>query len=211
MSAAIFSCIYSIQKISAENEQSDSTILAHMVESGIESVFTRPIVVAETMSNDYSLKQYMKKSGSVEPEAVETKVADYLDSIKKGFGYQMVYAVCDQSRAYYTYEGFCKYIDIENDPDDIWYQHFLDKNKSYELEVDTDDTNHWALAVFVNREIIGENRELLGVCGVGVEMKDVQNRLKWYEIKYNLKIDLADQRMYEDKLTYYKRTGKKRR
>ena len=59
-------------------------IFAHMVENGIESVFTRPIVVAA-----------------------------YLDSIKNGFGYQFVYVLCYQSSAYYTCDGLCKYIDIE--------------------------------------------------------------------------------------------------
>lgn len=127
MSAAIFSCIFSIRRISLENAQNDSMILAHMVDNGIQSEFIKPIVVTETMSNDYSLKQYLKQSGSGSPEAVEKSVAAYLDSIKNGFGYQMVYVVCDRSRAYYTYEGICKYIDIENDPGDIWYQHFCDR------------------------------------------------------------------------------------
>ena len=194
MSASIFSCIASIQRISSENSQSDSMILAHMVDNGIESEFIKPIVVAETMSNDYSLIQYMIKSGSGSPEAVEKSVAAYLESIKDGFGYQMAYVVCDRSRAYYTYEGICEYIDIENDPNDIWYQHFLDQNKSYKLEVDTDVTNQWALSVFVNREIIGEDRKLLGVCGVGVDMKE-----------------LADRRMYEDKAEYYRQTDGQRR
>lgn len=71
----------------------------------------------------------MKKSGSGAPEEVETRVAAYLDSIKKGLGYQMVYAVCDQSRAYYTYEGLCKYIDIENDPDDFYYESGSDSSR----------------------------------------------------------------------------------
>ena len=48
-------------------------------------------VVAETMSNDSSLKQYMKKSAACSPEAVENRVAAYLDSIRNGFGYRMVY------------------------------------------------------------------------------------------------------------------------
>lgn len=192
MSASILSCIVSIRRISTENSQSDSMILAHMVENDIESEFIKPIVVTETMSNDYSLKEYMKKSGNASPEVVETRVASYLDSIRDGFDYQMVYVICDRSRAYYTYDGLCKLLDVENDPSDIWYQHFLDSNRSYKLEVDTDETNQWALSVFVNQEIIGENREFLGVCGVGIEMKELQMRLKWYEIKYNLKIDLID-------------------
>ena len=43
------------------------------------------------MSNDYSLKQYMKKSAAGSPEAVENRVAAYLDSIRNGFGYRMVF------------------------------------------------------------------------------------------------------------------------
>ena len=192
MSASVFSCILSIQRISAENSENDSMLLAHMVSDSMECEFIKPIVVAETMSNDYSLKQYMKRSGDASPEAVEDKVAAYLDSIKNGFGYQMVFAVCDQSGAYYTYDGISKYVDPENDPHDIWYQMFLERNQSYDLDVDTDEANQWALSVFVNQEVLDENGELLGVCGVGVEMKELQRLLKRYEIKYNLKIDLID-------------------
>ncbi|MCI7130392.1 MAG: diguanylate cyclase [Lachnospiraceae bacterium] len=193
MSASIFSCIFSIQRVSSRNLRSDSMVLAHMVSDSIEREFIKPIIVAETMSNDFSLKQYMKKSGDVSAESVEKNVAAYLESIKNGFGYQMVFAVCDQSGAYYTYDGISKYVDPENDPHDIWYKMFLDRNQSYDLDVDTDEANQWALSVFVNQEILDETGNLLGVCGVGVEMKELQRLIKRYEIKYNLKIDLIDQ------------------
>ena len=168
-------------------------VLAHMVSDSIEREFIKPIIVVETMSNDFSLKQYMKKSGDVSAESVEKNVAAYLESIKNGFGYQMVFAVCDQSGAYYTYDGISKYVDPENDPHDIWYKMFLDRKQSYDLDVDTDEANQWALSVFVNQEILDENGNLLGVCGVGVEMKELQRLIKRYEMKYNLKIDLIDQ------------------
>ncbi|MDD7176886.1 MAG: diguanylate cyclase [Lachnospiraceae bacterium] len=193
MSASIFSCIFSIQRVSSRNSKSDSMVLAHMVSDSIEREFIKPIIVAETMSNDFSLKQYMKKSGDVSAESVEKNVAAYLESIKNGFGYQMVFAVCDRSGAYYTYDGISKYVDPENDPHDIWYKMFLDRNQSYDLDVDTDEANQWALSVFVNQEIFDENENLLGVCGVGMEMKELQRFIKRYEIKYNLKIDLIDQ------------------
>lgn len=192
MSASVFSCILSIQRISSENSESDSMILAHMVSDRIENEFIKPIAVAETMSNDYSLKQYMRISGEVSPAAVENNMASYLESIKNGLGYQMVFAVCDRSGAYYTDKGISKYVHPENDPHDIWYKMFLDRNQSYDLDVDTDEANQWALSVFVNQEILDEHGELLGVCGVGVEMKELQRLLKRYEIKYNLKINLID-------------------
>lgn len=194
MSAAIVSCIISIDNISDENSESNSMLIAHMVNDGIENEFIRPIVVAETMSNDYSLREYMKRSGDASSEEVEDEVAAYLDSIRNGFGYYMVYAVCDASKAYYTYDGIGKYIDIENDESDFWYRRFLEEGKHYDLEVDTDETSNWDLSVFINTEITDEKGKFLGVCGVGMEMTDLQRILKQYEEEYNLKIDLIDEK-----------------
>ena len=135
----------------------------------------------------------MKLGQKTSPMSVEDKISIYLNSIKNGFGYPMVFAVCDQSGAFYTYGGISKYVDIEHDPHDIWYKDFWESDKDCDLNVDTDEANQWALSVFVNHEILDENGDLLGVCGVGVEMKDLQRFLKRYEIKYNLRISLIDQ------------------
>lgn len=191
-SASVISCIVSIDRISEKNSESNSMLIAHMVNDSIENEFLRPIVVSETMANDYSLKEYMKKSGEESPEVVEQEVAAYLDSISKGFGYQMVFAVCDKSRAYYTYNGISKFLDVEKNAHDIWYKIFLEEGKHYDLDVDTDEANHWALSVFVNMEITDENGKFLGICGVGVEMTDLQKLLKKYEEKYHVKINLID-------------------
>lgn len=193
MSASVFSCILSIQRISSENSEDESMLLAHMVSDGVEREFIEPIVVSKTMSNDYTLRKYMKLGQKTSSASVEDKISIYLDSIRNGFDYQMVFAVCDQSGAFYTYNGISKYVDVEQDPHDIWYKEFLESNKTFNLNVDTDEANQWALAVFVNHEILDEHGELLGVCGVGVEMKDLQRFLKRYEIKYNLSISLIDQ------------------
>ena len=154
MSASIFSCILSIQRISSENSERDSMLLAHMVSDSIEREFIRPIIVSKTMSNDYTLKQYIKLGQKTSPKSVEDKVAVYLNSIKTGFDYQMVFAVCDQSGAFYTYGGISKYVDIDHDPHDIWYKDFLESKKDYNLNVDTDEANQWALSVFVNLSLI---------------------------------------------------------
>ena len=193
MSASVFSCILSIQRMSSENSEGDSMLLAHMVSESVEREFIEPIVVSRTMSNDYTLLQYMKLGQKTSPASVEDKISIYLDSIRNGFDYQMVFAVCDQSGAFYTYNGISKYVDVEQDPHDIWYKEFLESNKTFNLNVDTDEANQWILSVFVNHEILDEHGALLGVCGVGVEMKDLQRFLRKYEIKYNLRISLIDQ------------------
>lgn len=187
MSASIISCIVSIGRISDENSESNSMLISHMINNGIENEFLKPVMVAETMSNDYFLKEYMKKSGEESPESVENDIAAYLDSIRTGFGYQMVYAVCDASKTYYTYNGIDKQVDMEND---LWYKGLFEQGKSYELDVYTDADKQ--RAVFVNNEITDNKGNLLGVCGVGIEMERVQSLLKDYEKDYNVKIDLID-------------------
>lgn len=192
MSASIVSCIVSIEHISDKNSENNSLLIAHVVNDGIENEFLRPITVAETMSKDYSLREYMVRSGEESAEAVEQDVASYLESIRTGFGYQMVFAVCDASRAYYTYDGISKYVDTEKNGHDIWYKLFLEEGKHYDLDVDTDEANQWQLSVFVNTEVTDEDGKFLGVCGVGVEMAELQELLKNYEEKYDVKINLID-------------------
>lgn len=193
MSASIISCVGSIQRIYSENSENDSRVMAHMIDSGIDNVFLRPITVAETMSKDYTLLELIKKSGELEATDIEKKMADYLESIKTGFGYQMVFAVSEKSKAYYTYNGISKYIDIENDEHDVWYKYFVEEGKPYDLDVDTDEANHWELSVFINTEIRNDKGEFLGVCGVGVEMTELQKLLERYEKAYGIKIDLVDE------------------
>lgn len=193
MSASIISCVVSIGRISDDNSESNTMLISNMVYSGIDNEFLKPIMVAETMSNDYFLREYMKECGEKSPEAVESDVATYLESIRTGFGYQMVFAVCDSTKTYFSYNGISKQMDLENDEHDIWYPLFLETGKTYDLDVDTDEANDWALSVFVNHEIADNEGNFLGVCGVGVEMESLQALLKKYENDYQVKIDLIDE------------------
>lgn len=192
MSASMISCIISIDRISSKNSKSNSMLIAHMVSERIEGEFIKPVIVAETMANDYSLKEYMKRGGEEFAESVEEEMATYLESIRDGFGYQMVFAVSDLSKAYYTYNGISKYVDPENDEHDIWYRSFWEEGRHYDLDVDTDEASHWKLSVFINTEILDEDGKALGVCGVGVEMTALQEILRQYEQEYDIKINLID-------------------
>ena len=192
MGAFLFFSLISIHRIATRNSENNSMLIAQMVKDSVENEVLKPIIVSETMANDYSLKEYMKKSSDDSPESVQNEVASYLDSIRNGFGYPMVYVVCDASKAYYTCDGICEFIDVEKHEQDAWYKRFVEEGKHYDLEVDTDVVNHWDLSVFVNTEITDENGNYLGVCGVGIEMTTLQDFIKRYEEKYDVKINLMD-------------------
>lgn len=192
ITASIVSCILSIRHVSADISLRSSQVIAHIVNDHLENMFLRPITVTETMSKDYSLQEFIRKSEDGSEKATN-QVAAYLESIRAGFGYQMVYLVCEQSKAYYTYEGFVKTVDPEHDSTDFWYRDFVASNQKYALQIDTDEANHWDLSVFINNAVLDENGQLLGVCGVGLEMRELQRQLLDFEEKYNIHISILDQ------------------
>lgn len=191
ISASIISCIVSIRRISADISVSSSQVVAHIVGDRVDNLFLRPMTVTETVSKDAVFRNYMRRS-EADPQEVEADMAAYLESIRTGFDYQMVYAVCDASKTYYTYNGIAKTVDPEHDPADLWYQHFLDSGVHCKLEVDTDEVNNWDLSVFVNTEVCDADGQFLGVCGIGLEMQELQNQLAAFERQYGLKITVAD-------------------
>lgn len=66
---------------------------------------------------------------------------------------------------------------LENDSHDIWYKDYLDSGKRYIVNVDTDEDNNGSLSVFINYGIIDTNGDILGACGVGVDMNDLVDTL----------------------------------
>lgn len=190
--ASMLSSIHIIRKKTNENSIQRTHILAAQIHDNILNEMIRPINVSQTMANDDSLMKLMEMSKDTSPKTIEQDMADYLESIRSAFGYQMVFAVCDKTKAYYTYEGFSKIVNPEKNDYDDWYKIFIDSEKYYDLDVDIDEANNWDLSVFVNVRIKDKKGNLLGICGVGVEMNHLQQLLTQYEEDYGVKINLID-------------------
>lgn len=175
-----------------ENYENDNRVVAGLISNAIDNYFLRPITVSETISKDYTTKEILNFETKEESEAIEDYAADYFKSLRDGFGYSMVFAVSDRSKAYYSYNGISRYIDIEKNEADLWYKNFLKSEKPYVLDVDTDEANHWSLSVFINTAVKDDSKKLLGVCGVGVDMEELRNILERYERIYDIKINLVN-------------------
>lgn len=192
MSASIISCIISIKRMSDENSEDNSYIIAQMINDSIETEFVKPITVGVTLSQDATLKKLLKESSKVNPTNIEDDMSEILEAIRTGFGYQMVFAASENSSAYYTYNGISKVLDVDNDPKDVWYKDCVNSGKKYILNVDNDEVNNWALSVFVNVNIYDDNKALLGCCGIGVEMNSLKDLLAGFEEEYDVKINLVN-------------------
>jgi len=161
-----------------------------LVDHAINKAFLRPITAAKVMSEDANLKEYLQASGA-DPTSVESQMKAYLSSIGDGLGYKMMFAVCDASGAYYTCDGISSYIDKNYQGNSSWYGELMASGKELDLDVDIEESTNWELSVFVN-QLVYADKDLLGVCGIGVEMSQLQSLFELYERIYDVKINVTD-------------------
>ena len=192
MNVSIIACVNVIQQVTKENSEIQSRTIAQMVSAKIENEFIKPITVSQTISSDIDIRTYIEGKTREETERVKDDITNRLVSIGNEFDYKMVFAVSDKTRAYYTYNGISRYLDVENDSHDIWYKDYLDSGKRYTVNVDTDEDNNGSLSVFINYGIIDTNGDILGACGVGVDMNDLVDILARFEEEYNIKVYLVN-------------------
>ncbi|MDO4460696.1 MAG: sensor domain-containing diguanylate cyclase [Clostridia bacterium] len=167
-------------------------LLAARIHDKINNDLTEPIMAAKTMANNAFLYSFLEDEDSVgDEEACVEEMKYYLKNLKSGLKYDSVFVVSEKTHRYYTDNGLNKIVDPENDPHDIWYSLFLEKNKEYDLDVDSDEVNNNVWTVFVNARVESKG-ELLGACGVGVKMTNLQDLLYGYEKEYGVKVNLID-------------------
>ena len=189
---AIIVSIYSLAMLARENTKEIDKMLAYRIYDTISGSLNEPIVVAKTMACDDLLAEFLENEDNMDKTAAIDAMQSYLNSLKRGLEYDSAFLVSEKSRRYYTYEGLNKIVDPESDAHDVWYSLFLEKNKPYDLDVDSDEMNQGQWTVFVNARIEDEKGELLGVCGVGMQMTNLQELFLTSEQEYGVKINLVD-------------------
>lgn len=192
MSASIIACTSVIQSVTRDNSKMQSNTIAQMVSATIENEFIKPITVSQTISQDLDIRDNIERKTREEAEAVKDDMTAHLVSFGNEFGYPMVFVVSENTRAFYTYNGISKFLDIDNDPHDIWYKECLDSGKKYVVNVDTDEDNNWDLSVFVNYKIEDADGNVMGACGVGVKMNYLIDIISKFEEEYDIKINLVN-------------------
>ena len=183
--------VSSLNTVIEGHDEEMSKVLASHIYVSINNVLSEPIIVAQTMSNDYYLIGPLKEKEFPKNKEQDILVS-YLNTIKTNMEYSSVFIVSDKSKKYYTQNGFNKVVSPETDQHDIWYSRFVESGAEYSFDVDIDEAHNNVWTIFVNARIEDENNNFLGVCGVSVRMAELQDILGGYEKKYNIKVNLVN-------------------
>ncbi len=187
-----FVSILSLRSLARENTKEINTMLTYRVYDTITGKLDEPVTVSKTMAGNKLVLDFLKNEDSYTEDEAVAFMQDYLARIAGLYGYDAVNVISDKSRRYYTNTGLNKVIDVENDAHDIWYKNFIDGNKKYYLNVDTDEVNHGQWTVFVDVRIEDDDGSLLGVCSVGVKMMSLRALFISYEYDYNVIVRMVD-------------------
>ncbi len=180
-----------LNSVIERHDQEMIKVLAAGAYEDITNELLKPIMVARTIANDSFLQQRLKAENTIPREEQAAQIAAYLDTFCEKLGYSSAYIVSSSSRNYYSRNGFIKRIDLE-DEQDAWYSKFLDQQAQYEFDAGMDEADHNIWKIFVDTRIEDENGDLLGVCGVGVQMSSLQRLLRRCEAENHIQISFLD-------------------
>ncbi|MCR5725159.1 MAG: sensor domain-containing diguanylate cyclase [Treponema sp.] len=168
-------------------------LTAMHINDTLNAALDHPITVAKAMAANTMLLKALREETAVSRETTEQTLNTYLSSIQKNFGYTAAFVVSDKTHRYYTPQGISKIVNSKDDPYDIWYQMFLTSGRPIDLDTDRDQVNSWRWTIFVNVRITDTDGSLLGVCGVGLFMDELQDIILKTERYFNLKINIIDE------------------
>lgn len=181
-----------LSKVIADNSKDVNTLLAARIYDTIKSDLYEPIMAGRTMSNDSFLKKALKQEEKIPEDEMVSEMSEYLSTIRDNLEYSTAFVISDKTKKYYACEGLNRIVSPEDDAYDSWYNLFIQSGKQYNYNVDKDKVNNDQWTIFVNTRIEDENGEVLGICGVGIIVTDIQKIIYKFEQEYNVKINLAD-------------------
>lgn len=184
---------YVLNNVIERHDEETIKFIAADVYDDLNTELLKIIMVARVMSKDIPIINQIEQEKNFTFEENVALMSRYLSMMKNSFDLSTAYIVSDKSKIYYSAEGFNKYVDVDNDKHDIWYKLFLDKNLQYDFDIDVDEINSNIWTIFVSARIDDANGNLLGVCGVGKYISELQNFLITDEQTYDVKINLVDQ------------------
>lgn len=177
---------------SDDNEKANNIIVADYVYEGINSELEKPVVVARSFAGDPFLSEFVLKEKNYSKNEAVLIMQDYLTRINKTAGFDCFFFISDSTKRYYMTTGLNKTIDPNNDSDDIWYNVFMNSQNDYSVEVDEDQYNDGKLTIYVDVKVYDAAGNVIGICGVGKSINNIQTSIKEIGDSFNMKIQVTD-------------------
>lgn len=142
--------------------------------SEIQRDLLGPVFIASLMANDSFLRNWV-----INGEKSEESITQFLSETQRKYNTFTSFFVSEESRRYYQSKGILKTVH-EGDPQDNWYFRVRRMEADHEINVDPDQANQYAMAIFVNHKVFDFKGRYIGATGVGLQVRDVKTIIETY-------------------------------
>ena len=145
-----------------------------------------PVLASGLMADNTFLEEAI--SGGEDQPA---RLSNYLKGIQQKTGAITTFLVSNQSGRYYHPSGVLKRVS-PTDPQDRWFYRFRDSGQPIEINIDRDTADLSRTTAFINVRLQDAGGRFLGVTGLGLDLRLLQNQLRRYQWQYGAHILLVD-------------------
>lgn len=178
--------LVAFRSLGEEIKQNTLPLTSDNIYSEIQKDLVRSIHISSQMAHDTFVKDWVL-DGERQPE----RMVKYLGEIQKTYRTVTAFFVSEGSRRYYHPDGVLKTVSPD-DPGDGWYFRARAMNTPYEINIDSDTADRSRLTIFVNHQTRDNQGRLIGLIGVGLELRQVQETLASYRRKYMSDVFFVD-------------------
>jgi signal transduction histidine kinase len=154
--------------------------------SEIQRELIQPIVISTMMAHDTFLRDWV-----LDGEAGEQQVTHYLHEISLHYNAVTAFFISDRTHRYYQTDGLLKTVSAANTHDQ-WYFTMRSQAEPYQVEVDTDEANRGELTVFINSRVLDYRGALIGVTGIGINVKSIRTMIDTYKKRFDRDVYFVD-------------------
>lgn len=181
----ILSLLISVFNFKTSLHSKEQELIERSLPLSIDNIYTEIQVhildqnlISSMMANDTFLVDWL-----VNNEENESKIQQYLSSVKNKYQLFLTFLVSQKTQNYYTQDGLLEQLSPDN-PDNIWYFEFREGAKGQEINLDFNHNIEDELIMFINHKIFDKNHQLLGVAGVGIKTSYLHNMLRNFRQNY---------------------------
>lgn len=186
VSTLLTSYFVAYRSLSQEIRQYSLPLTSINVYSEIQKDLLRSIHISSQMAEDTFVKDWLL-DGELDP----APMVRYLAAIQNKYQTVTAFFVSEKTRKYYHPNGVLKVVS-QNDPGDAWYFRARAMEKPYEINIDNDTADRSRITIFINYQVRGYDGSLVGLTGVGLELKQVQTILANYKERFLSEVFFVD-------------------
>ena len=186
LSTSISSYLATTANVRQTITESTLPLTSDNVYSEIQRDLLKPVFISSLMAHDTFLRDW-----AINGEEDADAVVRYLNEIKVKYGTVTSFFISEKTRRYFHAHGLLKEI-REDEPRDAWYFRVRELQEAYEINVDADLANADEMTIFINYRVYDYEGQFIGVTGVGLTIRSVNNLISRYEAKFERQIFFVD-------------------